>query len=65
MEGDTQAQDKPEKTLREHMAEAARARWAKSTPEEKSAHAKMMNAKRWPEGKAKRSSANQPVASTD
>lgn len=32
-----------EKTLREHLQAAARARWAKRTPEERKAHGAMMN----------------------
>jgi len=35
-----------EKTLREHMREAVRARWAKTTKEERSAYGKMMAAKK-------------------
>lgn len=33
----------PEKTLREHLAEAGRARWAKKTPEERKEYSAMMN----------------------
>jgi hypothetical protein len=36
-----------EKTLREHMRDAARARWEAKTPDERSAHGKMMIEKRW------------------
>lgn len=40
-----------EKTLKEHLAAALKARWAKADKEKRAEHARMMNAARW--GKAK------------